>query len=323
MAKKAKRPISKDGFVMYARDIDACIEDLNLEERGQLFTVISQYVNGQEMDKPPRVIKMAFNIIKKGILSNEEKYEKRQAALKKYYDDKNAKNAKNAEIVKNLLGNGNGDGNGIGNGVGNGNGISNGNGNGNEENNNNSLSTEGKKIKYSLEEVKKILEEREIFLKQNYLLDFYLLNSNTFKWKYDPYSAFCVWIKNPLHKDALKKSENKQENPPQYSAAPPNQQAAQDMMRHYTQKGEEIWEELYKELLTALPPDILDIVNGKQRVLAASVGYNSGYEMRIDFPDSAHEDVVSRLDRCAEFQAAMKRHKIKRLKYCFTQMKAA
>ena len=72
MAKKTKRPISKDGFVMYAKDVDACIEELSYEERGQLLTVVSQFVNGREVEQHPRVVKMAFNIIKKGILANED-----------------------------------------------------------------------------------------------------------------------------------------------------------------------------------------------------------------------------------------------------------
>lgn len=168
------------------------------------------------------------------------------------------------------------------------------------------------KIKYTLPEVQKILEEREIFLKENYLRDFYHLNNDIFHWKYDPYNAFCAWINNPLHKDALKESGKKKENAPQFSAPPPNVQ--QDIQAHFIKEGERLWKELYKELSEKLPPDILAIADRKIGVLAARLGYND-YEMRLDFYDVDADDVQHRLDTCAEFQDSLKAHRVKRLRY--------
>ena len=92
-----------------------------------------------------------------------------------------------------------------------------------------------------------ILERERIFLKKSFFEDFYLLNSQTYKWKFEPLNAVRVYIKN--HPDAQveqsrywnrKKETEKKESTPQNSAAAPQKTQLQ------------MWNEILKFLETKL-----------------------------------------------------------------------
>ena len=133
----------------------------------------------------------------------------------------------------------------------------------NNEDINNSISEN----KYTISEVQQILKRERIFFKNNWLKEFYLLNSVTYKWKFDPISAAFAFIR--LHPDAIK--GEKKENFPPSSAAPPEGAAGaaySEMQAEAYRAACELWNAIYKEirpkirdedskfLLTNIRPDI-------------------------------------------------------------------
>lgn len=285
MAKKTIN-ISKDGFVIYRDMLDTCLSSLSTDaERGVLIRIVNEFVNNRPIPpNTPKHIVAYFNCLKIGILKSEEKYIQRKATLKKYYDAKKAENQKSAE---NAHGNGNGSCTSNGDGNGNGNGTCNGDGNGNGNSENlykNSLSAKGNKVKYTEAEVAAILEEREIFFKKNDLKAFFMLNSTTYNWKYDPYSAALVYIKH--HPDALKKGGEDTGDAPQNAAAPPKDlKAAEKAYINIAQaNAAKWWQELQETIRAAITPEQLPLLEKIKPVSGMPRGY-SLKEMDLYVPD--------------------------------------
>lgn len=278
MAKQTKDVREKKGFVLYADDLVAAEELLpDFERRGQLLSMITAYTTGNKLPQVPDLVRASFVYIRNGINANNAKYERKREKQAEYNQRQREKLEKLAELERakksqvpqvpqveqNTTNNSNGNGNG--NGIDNGNGINNGNGNrhgnsnspkntassispNNENLKNNSLSEN----KYTLPQVQEMLERERIFFKQNWLRDFYRLNSVHYKWKFDPVSAAQAFIR--LHPEA----EKKQENAPQVSAAPPTSQTKQigeEYAKQLQEDGKRIWAQLREELRAAVPPD--------------------------------------------------------------------
>lgn len=293
MAKQTKDVREKKGFVLYADDLVAAEELLpDFERRGQLLSMITAYTTGNKLPQVPDLVRASFVYIRNGINANNAKYERKREKQAEYNQRQREKLEKLAELERakksqvsqveqveqNTTNNNNGNGNG--NGIDNGNGINNGNGNrhgnsnspkntassispNNEILKNNSLSED----KYTLDEVRELLERERIFFKQNWLKEFYLLNNVTYKWKYDPISAAYAFIR--LHPEATK-GEGKEKFPPS-SAAPPEGAADavySEMQAQAYRAACELWDAIFKEirpkirdedskfLLTNIRPDI-------------------------------------------------------------------
>lgn len=301
MAKQTKDIREKKGFVLYADDLVAAEELLpDFERRGQLLSMITAYTTGNKLPQVPDLVRASFVYIRNGIIANNAKYERKREKQAEYNQRQREKIERLAELERakksqvpqveqveqntqatqsttnNSINNGNGDSNVTdnGNGISNGNGNRHGNSNGSKNTassispnteylKNNSISEN----KYTLDEVREILERERIFFKQNWLKEFYLLNNVTYKWKYDPISAAYAFIR--LHPEATK--GEKKENFPPSSAAPPEGAAGaaySEMQAEAYRAACELWDAIYKEirpkirdedsefLLTNLRPDI-------------------------------------------------------------------
>ena len=84
----------KKSFIMYCDYLDT-VEDLTLEERGTLFTALMRYANDEQPDITDRTVKIVFDIIRRQLDRDQEKYQKtvnqRNAALAKAKEKRNEK----------------------------------------------------------------------------------------------------------------------------------------------------------------------------------------------------------------------------------------
>ena len=277
MAKQTTKDVrEKKGFVLYADDLVAAEELLpDFERRGQLLSMITAYTTGNKLPQVPDLVRASFVYIRNGIIANNAKYDRKREKQAEYNQRQREKLERLAELERakksqveqaaqisqatqsttnNSINNGNGTGNGIDNGYGINNGNRHGNSNG-SENTVNSISPNTEYLKnnslsenkYTLDEVREILERERIFLKNNWLREFYLLNNVTYKWKYDPISAALAFIR--LHPEATK-GENKENFPPS-SAAPPEGAAGaaySEMEASAYRAACELWDAIYKEI---------------------------------------------------------------------------
>ena len=286
MAKQTKDVREKKGFVLYADDLVAAEELLpDFERRGQLLSMITAYTTGNKLPQVPDLVRASFVYIRNGINANNAKYERKREKQAEYNQRQREKlerlseleRAKKSQVpqvpqveqisqtaqttINNSINNGNGNSNGIdnGNGINNGYGNRHGNSNG-SENTVNSISPNTEYLKnnsisenkYTLPQVQEILERERIFFKQNWLRDFFRLNSVHYKWKFDPVSAAQAFIR--IHPEA----ERKQENTPQVSAAPPTSETkkiSEEYAKRLQEDGKIIWAKLREQLRDALPPD--------------------------------------------------------------------
>lgn len=303
MAKQTTKDVrEKKGFVLYADDLVAAEELLpDFERRGQLLSMITAYTTGNKLPQVPDLVRASFVYIRNGINANNAKYERKREKQAEYNQRQREKLEKLAELERakksqvpqvpqveqisqtaqtttnNSINNGNGNGNGIdnGNGINNGYGNRHGNSNG-SKNTVNSISPNTEYLKnnsisenkYTIDEVREILERERIFFKQNWLKTFYHLNSITYKWKYDPVSAAYAYIS--IHPECVKGEKDK-ENAPQISAAPPEGVAGvaySEMQAQAYRAACGLWDAIFKEirpkirdedsnfLLTNIRPDI-------------------------------------------------------------------
>lgn len=284
MAKQTQTPtIEKDGFVLYRDMVSIANEALpDYHDKGKLFALITQFVNQQPLEDAPERVEMAFKFLKNGIEKNSAKYARKKAAMQAYYEERNKeksekedKSAKSKRAAKNTINNS------ISTSYSDSDSNSDSNSDSDSDSNSHSHSKQGiindtikeninnsfSDNKYTLDEVRSILERERIFFKNNWLKEFYLLNNTTYKWKFDPTSAALAFIR--LHPEATK--GEKKENFPPSSAAPPEGAAGlaySQMQAEAYRAACELWDTIYKEirpkirdedskfLLTNIRPDI-------------------------------------------------------------------
>lgn len=268
MAKQTKE--NKRGFVLYSNTLRIAERVLpKFEQRGQLLTMITAYTNGGEPPTFDKDVTTCFEFIRDGIEVNCDKYTKKREKQKQYYEEQKSKSKAYDELTKTeksaqsektakggksttLITN-NSNSNGNSHSVSNGNSDRDSNSDDviidnnfvveNKIDINNSISEN----KYTLDEVRELLERERIFFKQNWLKEFYLLNNVTYKWKFDPVSAALAFIR--LHPDATK--GEKKENFPPSSAAPPEGAAGlaySEMEAEAYRAACELWDAIYKEI---------------------------------------------------------------------------
>lgn len=162
----------------------------------------------------------------------------------------------------------------------------------NNENINNSLSEN----KYTLDEVRELLEREKIFFKNNWLKEFYLLNNVTYKWKYDPISAAYAFIR--LHPEATK--GEKKENFPPSSAAPPEGAAGaaySEMQAEAYRAACELWDAIYKEIRPKIRDEDSEFLLTNLRPEAAwRQGFNSKI-LRLEIKNETADDVKTIISR--------------------------
>lgn len=138
--------------------------------------------------------------------------------------------------------------------------------------------------------MKAILEEREIFFKQNFFNEFYVLNESDFHWKYDPYTAALIFIRN--HPEAIKKGKDDTENTPQNCAAPP-EDAVAGYATTLKNNAETWWAEMQDAFKTTVPADKMPLLAKIKPVSAHNYGY-SLREIVLYVPDLETQDFASR-----------------------------
>lgn len=286
------------GITMHTETLRMCVVDLSKEEKGGVLeSILHDYFPNEFHEDTDRTVRVVSNILRDNIARNNEKYTTRKAKNAEYWekynrerkereankilqelqklqgvvipdnalqsltnigldnkskDNKSKDNKSKSKPQPKSQPQSNPQSNEVDNTS-----IS------NNENINNSFSDN----KYTLDEVRSILERERIFFKNNWLKEFYLLNNTTYKWKYDPTSAALAFIR--LHPEATK--GEKKENFPPSSAAPPEGAAGaaySEMQAGAYRAACELWNAIYKEirpkirdedskfLLTNLRPDI-------------------------------------------------------------------
>ena len=148
--------------------------------------------------------------------------------------------------------------------------------------NNNSLSN--KINKYTLPEVQKMLEEREIFFKKNWLFRFWNLNENTYKWKCDPISAaYAFATKYP---EALKGKKGIENLPPN-SAPPPDivKKQVESITELDTARAQELWADFGKEIekSTQIPDEFRQLYIRGRPLHAMRLGYEVRDTLWVEF----------------------------------------
>lgn len=349
MSKQTKDVREKKGFVLYADDLVAAEELLpDFERRGQLLSMITAYTTGNKLPQVPDLVRASFVYIRNGINANNAKYERKREKQAEYNQRQREKlerlseleHAKKSQVpqvpqveqisqtaqttINNSINNGNGNSNGIdnGNGINNGYGNRHGNSNG-SENTVNSISPNTEYLKnnsisenkYTLPQVQEILERERIFFKQNFLRDFYHLNSTHYKWKYDPISASQAYIK--LHPECLKGKG--QENAPQVSAAPPVVNEAYSAMEAVAYRVAcEWWDAIYKEIR----PKITDAEAAFIKCnIRPDIGWSEGYTVKclrfvVNNNTKPFEELVKEADGIiAPHAAIFHKYGVKKVKY--------
>ena len=176
---------------------------------------------------------------------------------------------------------------------------------------NNSLSNH---IKYTLPEVKAMLEEREIFFKKNWLTTFYHLNSSVYRWKYDPILAADAYIR--LHPEALR-GETKESNPPNSAPPPKVAQISKEYAKQMREDGAQVWAAFSAEIRAAVPPDIakhLDSVT-YANAYKCGKGYFAWAVQLVFATYNDMHDFGEAMNRRDDVGKAMAKHHIASVKY--------
>lgn len=348
MAKQTKDVREKKGFVLYADDLVAAEELLpDFERRGQLLSMITAYTTGNKLPQVPDLVRASFVYIRNGINANNAKYERKREKQAEYNQRQREKlerlseleRAKKSQVpqvpqveqisqtaqttINNSINNGNGNSNGIdnGNGINNGYGNRHGNSNG-SENTVNSISPNTEYLKnnsisenkYTLPQVQEILERERIFFKQNWLRDFFHLNSIHYKWKFDPKSAALAYIN--LHPDALK--EKRAEDTPPSSAAPPTgevKKISEEYAKKLKEDGERIWAQLREELQAAVPPDKIKLLDAVQFAEAYTQGYGVWIVRLVTYTYNEYHDLQTNIFTGENWLEVSKKLRIKYVKF--------
>lgn len=213
--------IETKGFCLYIDTLQTAFKILpTMEERGQLLTNIYQYVSNEKVDNFSERISTVFMFLQNSINIANSKYLKRKKAQKEYYDKvrqksvlsdyNNKDNNTNNNTNKDNNNNTNTDKDNRDN-----------NNNTDKDNDNNtdkdiiidniSFPLRYNKYKYTLPEIKERIEKAGYILKENYIKDFYILNSENFNWKYSPECAVLAYVER--HPNALKE-KNTTPQPP-------------------------------------------------------------------------------------------------------------
>lgn len=336
MAKQTKE--NKRGFVLYSNTLRIAERVLpKFEQRGQLLTMITAYTNGGEPPTFDKDVTTCFEFIRDGIEVNCDKYTKKREKQKQYYEEQKSKSKAYDELTKTeksaqsektakggksttLITN-NSNSNGNSHSVSNGNSDRDSNSDDviidnnfvveNKIDINNSISDN----KYTLPQVQEILERERIFFKQNFLRDFYHLNSTHYKWKYDPISASQAYIK--LHPECLKGKS--QENAPQVSAAPPVVNEAYSAMEAVAYRVAcEWWDAIYKEIR----PKITDAEAAFIKCnIRPDIGWSEGYTVKclrfvVNNNTKPFEELVKEADGIiAPHVAIFHKYGVKKVKY--------
>lgn len=156
------------------------------------------------------------------------------------------------------------------------------------------------KIKYTLPEVQKILEEREIFLKKDSLKEFWHVNSVDFGWRYDPVSAAYAWLRR--HPEDLRK-ENQKESTPPSCAVPPRMEpevvkAAAAVEAVEYRRGCEWWNQIHKEIQPKMSNEDAQFLQEYLRVKAGRPLRTSAKLLIFDIKKGEHtiDEVCTRAD---------------------------
>ena len=335
MAKQTKE--NKRGFVLYSNTLRIAERVLpKFEQRGQLLTMITAYTNGGEPPTFDKDVTTCFEFIRDGIEVNCDKYTKKREKQKQYYEEqkskskaydeltkteksaqseKTAKGGKSTTLITNNS-NSNGDSHSVSNG------NSDRDSNSDDviiDNNfvvenkidiNNSISEN----KYTLPQVQEILERERIFFKQNWLRDFFHLNSIHYKWKFDPKSAALAYIN--LHPDALK--EKRAEDTPPSSAAPPAgevKKISEEYAKKLKEDGERIWAQLREELRAAVPPDKIKLLDAVQFAEAYTQGYGVWVVRLVTYTYNEYHDLQTNIFTGENWLEVSKKLRIKYVKF--------
>ena len=301
MAKQTQTPtIEKDGFVLYRDMVSIANEALpDYHDKGKLFALITQFVNQQPLEDAPERVEIAFKFLKNGIEKNSAKYARKKAAMQAYYEERNKeksekedKSAKSKRAAKNTINNSISTSDSYSDSDSNSNSDSDSNSDSNskqgiindtikENINNNSISH---KTIYPLKDVERMLGEREIFFKKNWLFRFWNLNENTYKWKCDPISAaYAFATKYP---EALK-GNGGIENLPPNSAPPPDivKQQVENITKLDTAHAQELWKEFGKEIekSTQIPDEFRQLYIRGRPLHAMRLGYEVRDTLWVEF----------------------------------------
>ena len=318
------------GITMHTETLRMCVVDLSKEEKGGVLeSILHDYFPDEFHEDTDRTVRVVTNILRDNISRNQTKYATRKTKNAEYWEKYNRerKQRERNKILQELQGlqgvtiapevlqelsnvgldnksnvaldnkskskpntksntkpNTNTKTNDVE--------INTSNSNNNENIKNNSLSNENK---YTLDEVREILERERIFFKNNWLRDFFRLNSAHYKWKFDPVSAAQAFIR--LHPEA----EKKQENAPQVSAAPPTESskaAYSEMEAKDYHIACEWWNEIYHEISPKMTKDGKAFI---ERYMCPDAGYVEGFSTKVlRFTlDNSNEDfkqLISRAD---------------------------
>lgn len=334
------------GITMHTETLRMCVVDLSKEEKGGVLeSILHDYFPNEFHEDTDRTVRVVSNILRDNIARNNEKYTTRKAKNAEYWekynrerkereankilqelqklqgvvipdnalqsltnigldnkskDNKSKDNKSKSKPQPKSQPQSNPQSNEVDNTS-----IS------NNENINNSFSEN----KYTLPQVQEILERERIFFKQNFLRDFYHLNSTHYKWKYDPISAAQAYTR--LHPECLKGKS--QENAPQVSAAPPVVNEAYSAMEAVAYRVAcEWWDAIYKEIR----PKITDAEAAFIKCnIRPDIGWSEGYTVKclrfvVNNNTKPFEELVKEADGIiAPHAAIFHKYGVKKVKY--------
>ncbi len=294
---------TKRGILVHVDTLKTCLDPLSTMQRGELFqTILAQYYPETYKESGDQMVNFAAHVIRLNIANNDARYEKRkakqQAAWDRYNERKktqktrnnaniandcndlqasqNIANASNAYSNTDSNTNTNTNSNTYTNTDSNTYSVKN---TLNNNVNNNNLS----KIKYTLPQVRELLERERIFFKQNWLRDFYHLNTTHFGWKYDPVTAAHTYLAR--HPEAERKGEG--EAAP-HCAAP---QMAQEMQKIAKEAADKLWAQVYSTLAARVEAPDVELLR-KITPLAAERTGLSDYRLYLGTDDEDHAQAV-------------------------------
>ena len=197
----------KDGFVLYKDRCKLAVNFLNIQERGELFTAIVDYVHNDLPQLSNDKINICYSFIIDGINRENAKYKAESERRAEYYRRKNKQSTTNTDNTdftentdKNIISvqnrNGEGNGNGEGNKT-----------NRKEFNINNKIFLDNK------EYTRRYLAEKKIFLKPSAFDSFFDYNVSI-GFPYKPETAAKRWIKKNPDDEQKPTTEKKPPQPP-------------------------------------------------------------------------------------------------------------
>lgn len=340
------------GITMHTETLRMCVVDLSKEEKGGVLeSILHDYFPDEFHEDTDRTVRVVTNILRDNISRNQTKYASRKTKNAEYWEKYNRerKQRERNKILQELQGlqgvtiapevlqeftsvgldnksnvaldnkskskpntksntkpNTNTKPNDVE--------INTSNSNNNENIKNNSLSNENK---YTLAQVQEMLERERIFFKQNWLRDFFILNNQHYKWKYDPINAAQAFAR--LHPESLK-GKNK-ENAPQGSAAPPDGKAGEAysaMEATGYRVACEWWDAIYKEIRPKITDDDAEFIRVH---VHPDIGWTQGYSVKcirfvLDNSTQAFEELMQRVETIfPPYAEIFKEHGVKGIYY--------